>query len=288
VTESASWNVAEGVGFTALFSAACRATETCREPHPLVRDPYAKEFVLAARLPSQLPITPEAADADTSFPWSPIATYVGVRSRFFDEFFAAATAAGIRQVVILAAGLDTRGFRLGWPEGTTVLEVDAPRVLEFKEQVLASVGARSSCARQAVAADLREDWPTALRSAGFNPAAPTAWLAEGLLPYLAQEARAALLAAMHGSSVPGSQVAIEHIPSGMPSIRALATERDTPNNLYGVDVSGLLQDGPPGDPVPWLADHAWSVAVSPITEIAQRYGRPLQADLQCHLDYEHQ
>lgn len=147
-----------------------------------MREPYPQEFVLAAKLPARLPLTPEAAQADTSFPWPSIATYVGVRSRFFDEFFAAAVPAAAtgdgageaRQVVILAAGLDTRTFRLDWPPGTSVFEVDVPLVLSFKDQVLADAGARPAANSQAVAIDLGEDWRKALRAAGFDPAAPTA------------------------------------------------------------------------------------------------------------------
>ena len=187
--ESADWDVVSGVGVTALAAAAMRAVEG-HHAEPLVRDPYAVAFVKAAadQLPSPLPVTPEEAAADPGFPWFGMAHYVAVRSRFFDGFFAAATGAGLRQAVILAAGLDTRTFRLDWMPGTTVYEIDAPMVLAFKDSVLAGQGAVPRCDRRAVAADLRTDWPAALREAGFDPAAPTAWLAEGLFPYLTDEA----------------------------------------------------------------------------------------------------
>jgi methyltransferase (TIGR00027 family) len=299
MTESADWDVATGVGFTALVAASARAVETLREPAPLVRDPYAEEFVLAAQLPSPLPLTPEAAQADTSFPWPSIATYVGVRSRFFDEFFAAAIpargpaaadadagagagagAGGARQVVILAAGLDTRAFRLDWPAGTRVFEVDAPRVLSFKDQVLADAGARPAAMRHAVPSDLREDWPKALRAAGLDPAAPTAWLAEGLFMYLTDEARAALLGAVHELSAAGSQIAIEHIPKGLGEIQDWVSEADeATDNKFGVDVTGMWPAGHLDDPAPWLAAHGWPVAVHLFTDVARRYGRPLPADL---------
>jgi methyltransferase (TIGR00027 family) len=292
MTESAGWDVTSGVGFTALVAAAARAVETLREPAPLVRDPYAEEFVLAARLPAQLPITPGAARADTSFPWQSIATYVGVRSRFFDEFFAAAVpgsgpaaaagdgGGGARQVVILAAGLDTRAFRLDWPAGTSVFEVDAPLVLSFKDQVLADAGARPAADRQAVASDLREDWPKALRAAGFDPAAPTAWLAEGLFMYLTDEAKGALLGAVYGLSAAGSQVAIEHIPAGLGEIQDWASDADeATDNKFGVDVTGMWPRDQRDDPATWLAGHGWSVSVHPFTDVARRYGRPLPADL---------
>ena len=292
MTEPAGWDVTSGVGFTALVAASARAVETLREPAPLVRDPYAEEFVLAAQLPARLPLTPSAARADTSFPWPSLATYVGVRSRFFDEFFAAAAggagpAAGTgddagraRQVVILAAGLDTRAFRLDWPAGTSVFEVDAPLVLSFKDQVLAGAGARPAAMRQAVASDLREDWPKALRAAGFDPAVPTVWLAEGLFMYLTDEAKGALLGAVYGLSAAGSQVAIEHIPTGLGEIQDWVFDADeAAGNKFGVDVTGMWPRDQRDDPVSWLADRGWSVTVDPLNDVARRYGRPVPADL---------
>lgn len=292
MTEPADWDVTSGVGFTALVAASARAVETLREPAPLVRDPYAEEFVLAARLPTRLPLTPSAARADTSFPWPSLATYVGVRSRFFDEFFAAAAggagpaagagddAGGARQVVILAAGLDTRAFRLDWPAGTSVFEVDAPLVLSFKDQVLAGAGARPAAMRQAVASDLREDWPKALRAAGFDPAVPTAWLAEGLFMYLTDEAKGALLGAVYGLSAAGSQVAIEHIPAGLGEIQDWVFDADeAAGNKFGVDATGMWPRDQRDDPVPWLADRGWAVTVDPLNDVARRYGRPVPADL---------
>jgi len=183
--ESAGWDIVTGVGVTALGAAGMRAMEG-HHPRPLFRDPYAAALVEAAadQLPGRIPVTPEEAAADPDFPWSGLANYVAVRSRFFDDFFVAAAGAGLQQAAILGAGLDTRAFRLRWTPGTTLYEVDAPMVLAFKDSVLAGQGAVARCDRRTVTADLRTNWPTAVREAGFNPAQPTAWLAEGLLPYL--------------------------------------------------------------------------------------------------------
>jgi methyltransferase (TIGR00027 family) len=279
VAESADWDIASGVGVTALAVAACRAVETLREP-PLVRDPYAAAFVSAARYPVPMPVTPQQADEDQTFPWPAFTGYVGVRSRLFDEFFAAAAAGGLRQAVILAAGLDTRAFRLDWPPGMTAYEVDAPLVLGFKDQVLADAGARPRCTRHTVLADLREQWTAALREAGFDPASPAAWLAEGLLVYLGDEDKARLLTRVHELSAPGSLIAIEHMSAGIDSMRAYAAFRDGPEaHNVDFDVTALWPHDQSVDPVPWLARRGWSVTVDPMAEVAVRYGRPLSGTL---------
>jgi len=283
VTENARWDISSGVGQTALAVAACRAVETRRQS-PLVRDPYAEAFVRAARSPVPLPTTPEAADGDPVFPWASFATYVGVRSRFFDALFASVlggpVATRLRQVVLLAAGLDTRAFRLDWPADVTLYEVDAPLVLGFKDMVLASSEARPRCARCTVAADLREDWPLALRAAGFDPAQPTAWLAEGLLPYLTDEEKVSLLATVHVLSAPGSEIAVEHLSAGVESLRAYATFQEAAEHHdVEFDATTLWTGGQRADPVPWLASRDWSVTIRPITAAAEQYGRPLSAAL---------
>jgi methyltransferase (TIGR00027 family) len=156
------------------------------------------------------PATPEEADRYPDFPWLGLATYIGVRPRFFDAFFGAAGEAGIRQVVILGAGLDTRAFRLGCSPGTAVYEVDAPLVIAFKDDVLGKQDAVPRCDRRTVACDLREDWPSALRQAGFDPVPATAWLTEGLFPYLPDDEKQALLDRTHRLSAAGSRLALEH------------------------------------------------------------------------------
>src|SRR5580693_3534194 len=217
--EATDWDIVSGVGITALGAAAMRAMEGYHA-EPLVRDPYAAGFVeaVAGRLPRPMPVTPEEAAGDPDFPWPGMAHYVAVRSRSFDDFFAAAAGAGLRQAVILGAGLDTRAFRLDWMPGTTVYEIDAPMVLAFKDSVLAGQGAVPRCDRRTVAADLRADWPAAVREAGFNPAEPTAWLAEGLLPYLSDELMESLLGHVHKLSAPGSRIAADHMPGGISAI----------------------------------------------------------------------
>jgi methyltransferase (TIGR00027 family) len=289
MTEGADWGVGNGVGFTALLAAAGRAIETGHE-QALVRDPYAAAFVRAARLPRPMPLSPETADADASFPWVGGAQYVAVRSRFFDDYLAAAVSvpapgsagAAIRQVVLLAAGLDTRAFRMEWPTGVTVLEVDAPQVLAFKASVLVDNRARAACSRREVGADLRADWTAGLLAAGLRPTAPTAWLAEGLLVYLPGEAKELLLAAVTGLSAPGSQIAIEHVSetgSGQQGNAAFRAAVARTASDVDVDVDSLWHDRPDLDPAEWLRAHGWAAHAHPSAGAAEGYGRPLPASL---------
>jgi methyltransferase (TIGR00027 family) len=115
--------------------------------------------------------------------------YFALRTRFFDDFVVGACTCGCKQVVVLGAVLDTRAYRLPWPAGVRLLELDTPDVLGFKERVLSRRRALAHCERVAVAVDLLGDWPAALAAAGFGTTAATAWLAEGLLRYLAPTER---------------------------------------------------------------------------------------------------
>jgi methyltransferase (TIGR00027 family) len=269
------WDVVTGVGLTALGAAAVRAIEG-HHPRALVSDPYAAAFVRAAasQLPQPLAVTPEEADADPGFPWYGLAHYLGVRSKFFDGFFAAATqAAGIRQVVILAAGLDTRAFRLGWPDGTALYEIDKPLVIAFKDSVLAEAGAAVRCDRRTVACDLRDDWAAALLAAGFDTARPTAWLAEGLFMYLPDEAKDALLASVERLSAAGSRIAIEHVPSAV-QVRD-ATAGAAVANRVDDDLAELWATEYQHDPVAALRARGWAVTADLVPDVAERYGRPL-------------
>jgi methyltransferase (TIGR00027 family) len=187
-----------------------------------------------------------------------LALHVVVRTRFYDDYL---LAAGCRQVVLLAAGLDARAFRLPWPAGTRVFELDLPEVLAVKDRVLAAQAARPACARTAVAVDLREDWPSALLAAGFEPAEPTAWLIEGLLVYLTAEQAAALLTTVRALSAAGSRLATEGT-----GVAQVARTRQGVTALWR---GGL--DDPPG----WLARHGWRAEVHGFADLAATYGGPL-------------
>ncbi|MFC9517285.1 class I SAM-dependent methyltransferase [Nocardiaceae bacterium NPDC056970] len=271
--ELAEWDIVTGVGITALGVAAGRAMETHRDGG-LVADPYAEAFVEAAAPPAPMPTRLEDAD-DREVPWRSMADYMGVRSRYFDDYLGAASGAGIGQVVLLAAGLDVRAYRLEWPDGTTVYELDAPKVLSFKDDVLAAQGASPRAERRAVAVDLREDWPKALQEQGFDRAAPSAWLAEGLLPFLPNVAKERLCRFVTDLSTPGSRFEVEHIDD----VRGMMQEESTQRarDLFGVDIESLWPDDGPFDPAEWLADHGWDVDVERSADVAERFGRTLES-----------
>ena len=190
-----------------------------------------------------------------------LAFHVIIRTRYFDDYLLDATAAGCRQVVLLAAGLDTRAFRLDWPPGVAVFEVDLPDLVEVKERVLTDVGAVARCDRVVVPADLTTDWLAALAARGFDPASPTAWLVEGLLVYLTPDDAARLLETVSRMSAAGSRIAFER-GSGASAVRA----EDT------ASVVSLWQGGA-DDPVGLLVARGWDVGVDDLAEVATGYGR---------------
>lgn len=215
-----SWDLASSVGATATAVAASRAVAS-KGPDPLLADPWAEPLVRAVGVEHFIALIDgdvlQATDADSGFSHRTVTEQITVRTRFFDDFFVNAARDGVRQAVILASGLDTRAYRLPWPTGTTVYEIDQPEVIEFKTRTLADLGAEPTAERRTVAIDLREDWPAALRAAGFDPSAPTAWIAEGLLVYLPPEAQDRLFDEITALSVPGSRLATEHMDmTGLP------------------------------------------------------------------------
>lgn len=267
------WDVVSSVGLTALVVAAGRAVDTHR-PDGLISDPYAEAFVAAANPPRPLPVRPSSPKDDSEDEtWQMMSGYMGTRTRYFDEYFAEAGERGIRQVVVLAAGLDTRAQRLDWPEGTVLFEVDQDLMIEFKDQVLGDEGAVPRCDRRTVRADLRDDWPAALEAAGFDPTAPTAWLTEGLLPYLPPEAQDALMRAIDERSAPGSEWAIEDFTNLGQQITDPAFRRIAAS--IGVDMTELIYTDERADPAAWLRGRGWTTDVSVAIEVAKSYGRDL-------------
>jgi methyltransferase (TIGR00027 family) len=210
-TESDSWDLATSVGATATMVAAERALASAAG---LIDDPFAAPLVRAVGIDvyTRLVNGEIRVTDDTEFDPDRMARGMAVRTRFYDQYFADATHNGIRQAVIVAAGLDARAYRLAWPEGTVVYEVDMPEVIDFKTSTLSKLGAEPTAERRTVAVDLRDDWPAALRAAGFDPQAPAAWSAEGLLVYLPPEAQDALFDNVTALSAVGSQLACEFVP----------------------------------------------------------------------------
>lgn len=266
--------IEQGVGLTALQVAAARAIHT-DHARRLVEDTFAAEFVRAASSLRAMPSSQH--EARSRFAHEPIwldsSTYVGVRTRFFDDYLAAASAAGIRQVVILAAGLDARAFRLDWPPDSTIYEIDHASVLVFKDAVLARRRATSRCDRRVVRVDLRDDWEGGLIAAGFVPEQPTAWVAEGLLPYLPADAQQRLVAAVDHLSATGSWCAIEDTNS-------LADMRDNPElaeaaRTTDIDVRPFLHGDDRAPVADVLGGMGWTVTVRPATAAAQDYGQEI-------------
>ena len=249
--------------------AAARARET-ESADPLIVDPFARVLVDGAGtgmwetfIDESVTERIKAADPEAAAIFENMLGYQAVRTHFFDAFFTDAANSGIRQVVILASGLDARAYRLKWPAGTVVFEIDQPKVLEYKSQTLAAHGAIATAALREVAIDLRQDWPTALRTAGFDPTAPTAWLAEGLLMYLPAEAQDTLFTEITALSAPGSRVSAEAIGHRDEERREQMRMRwekmaDEIGLERPVDISDLTyNDSHRADLPEWLGAHGW-------------------------------
>jgi methyltransferase (TIGR00027 family) len=259
-------DVPTGIGKTALGVAMVRAEENRRRDR-LFDDPYAAAFLAAAPGVFDREKDAAATGGDMSSWGAVFWTDAVLRTRFFDDFLLDAARRGVRQIVLLAAGLDTRAYRLGWPAGTRLFELDLCGVLDFKQRVLAGQAAVPRCDRRVVAVDLREDWAAPLTAAGLRPELPTAWLLEGLLIYLSADEAGHLLATVGDLSAPASRVAFEYtVPAGDP-MRERA--RATPAMA---EYAALWRGGLP-DPPGWLAGHGWRPEVHDRVEIADRYGR---------------
>jgi methyltransferase (TIGR00027 family) len=296
--EGDTWDLASSVGATATMVAAARAVAS-RADRPLIDDPYAEPLVravgvdLLTRLatgevdPGDLNDVHDGATAPgaSAGAMSRMADNMAVRTRFFDEFFLTATHAGIKQVVILASGLDSRAYRLAWPAGTVVYEVDQPDVIEFKTRTLAELGAAPTAERRVVAVDLRDDWPAALRAAGFDPAQPTAWSAEGLLGYLPPEAQDRLLDTITELSAPGSRLATESAPNPQPGDEDKMKERMRQISErwrahgFDLDMAGLVYFGDRNEAAQYLRDRGWALSGVSIRDLFVENGlAPLEDD----------
>ena len=277
-TDDDNWDITTSVGSTALFVATARALEA-QKPDPLAVDPFAEVFcravggsaadVLDGKNPDHQLATPEFAEHFVNFQ--------GARTRYFDDYFRQAAEAGVRQVVLLAAGLDSRAYRLSWPDGTTIFELDQPQVLDFKREVLAEQGATPNAERREIAIDLREDWPQALRDSGFDPAQPSAWIAEGLLIYLPAAAQEQLFAGIDALASPGSHVAVEDgapmpaeaFDAAVEAERAAQAEGD--ERLF----FQLVYNERHAPAEQWFGEHGWDSVATPLADYLLEVGRPV-------------
>jgi len=270
-----TWDLASSVGVTATMVAAARAVAS-RVDRPLIDDPYAEPLVRAVGVDLLTRLATGEVNAGdlndvhdgatgSAGAMSRMVDNMAVRTKFFDEFFLDATNAGIKQVVILASGLDSRAYRLPWPAQTVVYEVDQPQVIEFKTRTLAQLDAAPTADRRVVAVDLRDDWPAALRTAGFDPAQPTAWSAEGLLGYLPPDAQDRLLDTITELSAPGSRFATESAPNPQPGDEEKMKERMQHISErwrahgFDLDMAGLVYFGERNEAAPYLTDRGWAL-----------------------------
>jgi methyltransferase (TIGR00027 family) len=279
-----SWDLASSVGATATMVAAARALAS-REPDAIINDPFAAPLVRAVGLdfftrmldgeinpPEDYP----NAERDLQFETDSMA----VRTRFFDDFFVDAAREGVHQSVILAAGLDARAYRLPWPAGSVVFEVDQPKVVEFKTSTMSALGAAAATDRRTVSIDLREDWPAALRRSGFDTTKPTTWSAEGLLMYLPPHAQDRLFDNITELSAPGSRLATEYHSdtSATMAQRAQEFNQRWVNLGCDIDLTGLFYDGERSNVVDYLSERGWRVSTRPRSDMFADFGRDFPDD----------
>jgi methyltransferase (TIGR00027 family) len=192
-----------------------------------------------------------------------------IRTKFFDDFLLHTTREHeIRQIVFLAAGMDTRAFRLAWPPHTRLFELDQPELLAQKEQILASAGASPTCRYRTLGIDLVEEhWPDALLRASFDPRQATVWLIEGLLPYLSESAIPHLLNLVTALSASGSYLGLTAIN------RAMLTSSAMRFWLQFMEQAGTPWLSAMDEPEAFLAKRGWiATAVQP-GEKSAHFGR---------------
>jgi methyltransferase (TIGR00027 family) len=284
-THDDTWDIATSVGTTAVMVAAARAAET-RQDDALITDPYADILVEGAgtgawstMLDEEIVAKAVTIDPEVAAIFRHMRNYQAVRTHFFDEHFSSAADAGIRQAVILASGLDSRAYRLDWPDGTTVFEIDQPKVLQYKAQRLSAHDVKPATTLHQVPVDLRNDWPAALRRCGFDSSQPTAWLAEGLLMYLPADAQDRLFALVTELSAPGSRIAAEAVGVHSDERRAQLQQRfekiaDDLGIEREIDVAELMYNDPDrADVAEWLNAHGWRATAVTSQEEMRRLGR---------------
>ena len=286
-TDRDSWDLASSVGATATMVAAARAAAS-RRPDPVINDPFAEPLVRAVGLDLFTKVASGELDFadvdDAGFPRM-VDTFAA-RARFYDDYFAQASSAGLHQVVIVASGLDARPYRLSWPAGTTLYEIDQPEVIEFKTTTLSGLGAVPGAEHRPVGIDLREDWSAALRSAGFDAGQPTAWLAEGvLIGFLPPDAEVRLLDNVTALSAADSRFAADY-----GSVRGQTEEQQRQAQLmtdrwreHGLNlhIPDLTYPGDHTDVAAHLQAHGWDTATFVLADLFKTAGlAPLEAEAQ--------
>lgn len=287
-TDRDSWDLASSVGATATMVAAARAAAS-RRPEAVIDDPFAEPLVRAVGLNLFTKVASGELDfadvnGDEGFPR--MVDMFAARTLFYDNYFTEATGSGVRQVVIVASGLDARPYRLSWPAGTTIYEIDQPRVIAFKNRTLSEMGALPRAEHRPVGIDLRDDWPAALQDAGFDTGQPTAWLAEGvLIGFLPQQAEVRLLDDITALSSTGSRFAADYgtVRSQTPEQEQQARILSARWHEHGLDlhIPDLTYPGEHTDVTAYLQQHGWDATRSGRDELFAAAGlAPLDADAQ--------
>jgi methyltransferase (TIGR00027 family) len=288
-TDDDTWDLATSVGATATGVAVGRALAS-RAVNPLIDDPFAEPLVRAVgvdfftRLATG-ELDPAEVDGGVEWGMAQMAAMMAVRTKLIDDFFTDAAAGGIRQAVILASGLDARAYRLDWPAGTTVYEIDQPEVIEFKTRTLHDIGATPTAQRRTVAIDLRQDWPAALHDAGFDAAQSTAWSAEGLLAFLPPDAQDRLLDNITALSASGSRLVAENMGGGGEVTTAMQDRmHEVVDNWrrhgFDVEMTDLWYSGDRHDVAQYLNGHGWETAEDRMADLftANGLSAPASAD----------
>jgi methyltransferase (TIGR00027 family) len=267
-TDRDRWDLATSVGATATMVAAQRALSSDEK---LIDDPYAAPLVRAVGIDvyvrlvnGQIPV-----GGDSEFDPQRMARGMACRTRFYDQFFLDAANSGVGQAVILAAGLDARAYRLPWPAGSVVYEVDMPEVIDFKTLTLGDLGAEPTAERRTVAIDLRDDWAAALQEAGFDPQAPAAWSAEGLLVYLPDAAQDALFDNITALSAPGSRLAFEFVPdTAVFADQRWRAHHDRMSELgFEIDFNDLVYHGQRSPILDYLTLRGWQTSARTVEQL---------------------
>jgi methyltransferase (TIGR00027 family) len=281
-SDNDSWDLATSVGATATMVAAGRARAT---KDGLIDDRFAEPLVRAVGVDFFTRwANGEIGAADVDEPGAPwgmqrMTDLLAARTRYIDAFFAQTATAGIRQVVILAAGLDARGYRLPWAPGTTVFEIDQPEVIEFKTTTIEALGAEPTAEIRAVGIDLRHDWPSALRQAGFDTGQPAAWAAEGLLGFLPPDAQDRLLDNITALSADGSQLVAEiFINTGYNQNALDGASRRWRDKGLDVVLDDLGFPGERNDAASYLRERGWQPDSTPLNQLLADNGLPQQPD----------
>lgn len=246
---------AQLLGLTSQWTAAARARESARADR-LFEDPWA-EALVGKEGAEWLAQRPE----DSTIP-------MVIRTRFFDDFLLDITRRhAIRQVVLMAAGLDTRAFRLGWPASTCLFELDQPEVLQYKQEVLRLAGAQPACRRQLIEADLTNPWQEKLTHSGFDPQLPSVWLLEGFLFYLSNESITQVIDGVTGLAASGSWMGFDIINSVM------FTSTWTRSWVEMQASMGAPWIGTLDDPQGFLAERGWQATLTQAGADDANYGR---------------